>query len=391
MKTIGIIGAGASGLACALKLVKLNAPFHIDLYDSNSKIGKKLLATGNGRCNLSNAHLNVSSYGGDIEVCMPIVEAFNIHMLAKDLNIFITKKGDLYYPYSLSSKTVVDAFITQLKDHVTFHLDCKIQTVQTFQDGFQLINDKHQRLYCDDLIFACGGHAGQGFGTDGSSFKLFDQLHLSYAPLKPSLVSFKTKENVGSMKGCRVQGRFTLLYERRPLYHYEGEALFTDHGISGIAMMQLSRFYDETKPGVYEIVMDICPELDQETLGHYFKSNADTNQYLGIVNEKVAIYLYKRFDTRYKQALKQLTFTISGTKGFEFAQVSRGGVLLSQCDQHLEIKTIPHCFVIGEALNVDGDCGGFNLHFAFSTAYHVAKYLIEREALTHEHNSVKFK
>lgn len=383
MKSVGIIGAGASGLACALRLVKLNTSLKIHLYDGNNKIGKKLLATGNGRCNLSNTMITKESYGGDIDQCFDFVSKFHIETLAKDLQILLTQKGVLYYPYSLSSKTVVDAFNKELQNAVTFHLDTKITQIQYKNGKYYLTTTSEAIMKHDYIVIACGGKAGKGFGTDGSSFSLFDDLELPYAPLKPSLVAFNCKENVASMKGCRVQGQFTLKYQNQALATYEGEALFTDHGLSGIAMMQLSRFYDSSKHGSYILEMDLCKDLNQAQLHQFFQSSKDMS-YFGIMHEKVALYLERRYKQDYITALKHLTFTVTGTKAYDFAQVSRGGVYLHHLTPQLELKRYPGCFVIGEALNIDGDCGGFNLHFAFSSAYHVANEIGRKELKINE-------
>ena len=377
MKTVAIIGAGASGLACLKTLLAYKDQLNIMVFDRNACIAKKIAATGNGHCNLSNANLNQEAYRGEIKKhIMDMIYDFDIESFCFDLGFLTRKKGVLYYPYSEQAKTVVYAFEKLIENqNIDLHLNTTITSIQPKQDHYVLIDENKQYYVCDIVVVCAGGKAGKGFGTDGQIFNVLKELHIKQAPLKPSLVSLLVKENVKKLKGCRVHGTFTLKNNDEVVASYKGEALFSENGISGIACMQLSRFLEES--GNYTLHCDLVDDLSIEDLKTYYHKYG---QFEGIIQDKLASYLaYKPVndEEEFVSRLKDLKFNIVGTRDFEFAQVSKGGVSLAQLNEHLMSETYPNLYFCGEVLNIDGDCGGYNLHFAFASGVHVANAIIK--------------
>ena len=379
MKTIAIIGAGASGLACLKTLIESNYDFNILLFERNNSIGKKIAATGNGHCNLSNLDINQEAYQGDVnEDILDMLYNFNIEKFCFELGFLTRKNGNLYYPYSRQAKTVVNAF-EKLTHHesVSLFLDTMVTSIKKDQDQF-IIKDQHNHSYFSDIVVVCaGGKAGNGLGTDGQIFDVVKSLNLNTIPLRPSLVSLVTKEVTKKIKGCRVHGTFTLKNNGEIVKSYKGEALFNEDGISGIACMQLSRFLEFSNDNHYTLHCNLIDELDEESLKQHFYKYKD---YEGIISDKLAAYLsYKKVSSfeEYKDRLQNLTFNITGTRDFAFAQVSKGGICLEQLDQYFMSKKYPNLFFGGEILNIDGDCGGYNLHFAFSCGCKIAQGILK--------------
>lgn len=378
MKTIGIIGAGASGLACVKTLLEKQDQLNILLFERNASIAKKIAATGNGHCNLSNSYLTIDAYQGDVssDIYQMILD-FDIESFCYDLGFLTRKQGTLYYPYSRQAKTVVKSFEKLIEnDAVSLFLNTKITKIECNRQGYILVDDKFQRYPCDYIVVCAGGKAGSGFGTDGQIFDVLKPLGLSCVDLRPSLVSLVTKENTKKLKGTRFHGTFTLKNHGQTIASYKGEALFNDDGISGIACMQLSRFLEFNKPNQYTLHCNLIDELNEDLLEKHYEQFHD---YEGIVQDKIAGYLnYRPVDTftQFKERLENLSFNIVGTRDFTFAQVSKGGISLNELDNSLMVKKYPHMYLGGEVLNIDGDCGGYNLHFAFACGCKIGQEII---------------
>lgn len=381
MKTVAIIGAGASGLAACITLANYPERFYIQLFDSNAKIGRKIAATGNGRCNLSNAHISKERYQGDVEQWFDIIQAFDIHVFSQELGIMIRQIGDLYYPYSEQAKTVVQAFEKVLENHgIVPFLNTKITRIDILDERYILYTDSNKSYKADIVIMAGGGQASPVYGSDGTCFQILKKLKVPLIPLKPSLVQLKTEPSYPMLKGCRFHGVFTLTIDDQVVGQYKGEGLLTEDGISGIAMMQLSRFLDHRKAILHCNLVDEISEDDLEN--YYYLHQDDENIYEGIISLKLADFFQQHFQTRhvrdFKKNLQDFQMTISGTRGFASAQVTRGGVPSEALDEHLMLRNYPNMYVCGEIMNIDGDCGGFNLHAAFAFGKYVAQAIIEQ-------------
>lgn len=377
MKRIVIIGAGVSGVYVSIQLKrKLGSSCEVIVLEQNSSPLKKLLATGNGRCNLSNKNLNISCYQSDkLEYVENIIHQFNMKQNMNDLGLYCVYQGDLLYPKSEQALSVKQVLMDVAENEgVIFLYNQEVYQVKNTQP-YQ-IKTQEQIFKADYVIFAMGSEAGKLSGVSDVRYRIFEQLKLKVIPPIPSLVQLKTQPVLKQLKGVRVKGTFSLLKNNRCIHKEKGELLFTDYGVSGIAVMQISSLYE--KNSNLELSIDFFDEMDDKKLYEFveLRGNKDYNHfYDGLVNSKLSLYLEKMSLTTSQEivkVLKDFRLKIIGINSYETAQVMRGGLSLKEVDKNLEIIKYPHMYAIGEILNVAGLCGGYNLHFAFASAMQVA-------------------
>ena len=355
METVTIIGAGASGLACMNTLIK-NKEYQIFVLEQSQKSARKILASGNGRCNISHRHIQMNSYNTDHPIIRHIIEQFDVHRFFDALSLKLRYEGDLIYPYSLSSLSVKNALLKH-KDETVFIEQCKVLRIEK-DKNYKLITS--QGIYhSDKIVIATGSPASHLSGEH--NLDMLKKLKVQLVPFSPSLVQLKTRPVYKTLKGLRVKATVYLYDGRHLTDEKKGEVLFTDYGLSGICIMQLSRHVENLRQP--RIVIDLLPELAYDEFKRY---GAD-----GLFHEKLAALLNDK-----KSDPKHLIFDVTGTMGIDKAQVCHGGVSLDEIDENLQLKKYPGIYVCGEALNVDGDCGGYNLHFAFASGEYAAKKII---------------
>ena len=383
MKKIIIIGAGASGVYLSILLKQsLQSKVDVLVLEQNNAPLKKILATGNGRCNLSNREMNIDYYQSDNQTLIKdIITSFDMKQAMDEIGLYCIYQGDLLYPKSEQALSVKTRLMSMAEDlGVTFLYNQEVQSIE--QRHQSLIQTSDQSYSCDYVIFAMGSEAGKLSGNSSIRYELLKNLHLNVLPSMPSLVQMKTKPVLKQLKGVRVKGIFSLLENNRCIHKEKGEMLFTDYGVSGIAIMQLSSFYKENHS--YDIAIDFFDEKDEKKLNEYIelRIKKDYNHlYDGLLHSKLASYLESLPKQNVQDVVKNLKdfrLHVTGLQSFETAQVMKGGLSLNEVDSTLQIKKYPHMYATGEILNVAGMCGGYNLHFAFSSANHVAK-AIERE------------
>lgn len=374
LKKIIIVGAGASGVLCSIYLKKFLSDVDVIVIEQNSSPLKKLLATGNGRCNLSNKYIHIDRYCGEnIDFIKDILE-YDIVTEFHDLGILTKYQGDLLYPRSEQAITVKNCLIDRAESlGVLFFYEQEVISVNYEKS---LIKTKRQTFHFDELIFAMGSPAGKLSGKTFDRYYIFEKLNLKVNPLIPSLVQMKTKPIFPMLKGVRVKGTFKLGNQ----YVEKGELLFTEDGVSGIAVMLLSRYFKDDMILEIDMFDDYTDKELYQFIEHRLKEDY-IHFYDGLVNNKMARYLEKKKLKTSKEivnALKHFKIQIIGLRDETHAQVLKGGLALEEVSKDLEIIRYPHLYAIGEVLDVAGDCGGFNLHFAFASAYRAAK-AIERK------------
>lgn len=387
MFDIIIIGGGASGLAAAISACRTNPNMSVAVLERNSRVGKKLLTTGNGRCNISNLSINSSRFHSDnIDIVSKVID--NTLETVKDffgsLGMPFVAEGEQLYPYSLQAAAVLDVLRYECERlNVSIICDCKVNSIKA---GFTLVTTKGE-FKAKKVIVACGGNAMQNSGSDGNGLKLLTSLGLSASKTSPAIVPIKTElVPIKALKGVKVAGLFTLT-DGVDTVTERGEILFTEYGMSGPAVMQISRFINHTKRDVYATV-DFLPDLSFEQVVSYLMQRKDSaynyiaeNLTLGLLNKRVgqAVIKYSGYsvndDTRsysyedivkIASAIKDFTVKVNSTCGFESAQTTAGGVYLTQINPDtFEISKIKGLYACGEVLDCDGDCGGFNLHWAW--------------------------
>ncbi len=395
MYDIAVIGAGASGITAAIAAKRKNPELNIALYDSMPRIGKKILATGNGRCNLSNINAAEHDYYNK-DFAMPALTKYGVNYTLDffhSLGLFtVTDEEGRVYPMSSSAASVLDAMRFECDNlGVSVFTDEKITSVSVKDSGIFVINGRYTAR---KLIIACGGKASPSQGSDGSGFDLLRSLgHTVIKPL-PALVQL-TSDNkiIKSFKGLRTKGTVRLFAGEEEIGFTQGEILFTEYGLSGIASMDAQRilcdYLDKEKCSV---VIDFLPSLSCEEIKDAVLSKAQRNLKLkcenllsGLVPKKIGQgfikCLYIKNDApvsvidentaeRLASLMKNFRVYLSGSKGFENAQVTRGGADVSEFSaETMESKKIKNLYCAGEILNVDGGCGGFNLQWAFSGGF----------------------
>jgi len=340
------------------------------------RAGKKILATGNGRCNLGNRYAQEHSYHNK-DFAAPALEQFGAGACgaffdALGLAIHEDAEGRLY-PRSNTAASVLNALrYGAARAGCEIRCDCPVMSIKPAQDGFIINNSIAARR----VILAAGGCAAPAQGSDGSGFTLLRSLGHSIVEPKPALVQLKVSSPLLHMlKGMRVQAGVRLVRDGRVLREAAGEVLFTQDGLSGIAAMEVSR---EAGPGCLA-VLDLLPEYSTEKLAallsHWQGCCGDLSlaQVLaGLLPSRVAEAVVKTWEGNPPAALAKactnFTFEVAGTRGFEHAQVTAGGADVRSFDPlTMRSRVVPGLYACGEALDVDGGCGGFNLHWAWAS------------------------
>jgi len=377
---IVIAGGGAAGLTAAVRCGMEGAAqgsLSIAVIEKKEVPGKKLSATGNGRCNLSN------------RAC---TEREEVDSFFHGLGLLIrTDEEGRMYPYSEEAGEVAGLLADTARSQGTdFYLNTQIVKAEPAgQDGGFLIEaeSKGENLVfrCRKLLLAMGGKSYSAFGTTGDGFGLARRLGHSVTRLAPSLVPVCVDADLAGLAGVRVKGRVTLLRKGSPVSTEEGEVQFNRDCISGICIMNLSRLLvlDGDKPfaegfAEYELAMDLVPDLPAEELAGFLKKHRSLKN---LVKKKLADWILQKNLSWDETAvlLKNFRFTVSGTKGWNDAQVTRGGVVLDEVNlKTMESKMVPGLYFAGEILDYDGPCGGWNLHFAWQTGLTAGRSMTEK-------------
>ena len=371
MKRIIIVGAGAAGMLAAIHAKTKDN--QVILIERNTNCGKKILITGNGKCNYLNDDFNISHYRSDnLEFLKNIITEENKKLLISELKkigIEPKIKNGYYYPMSNTSVSIQNALLLTLKQKgIEIITNTTITDIKKINNKF-ILNDK---FTCDKLIIAAGSSACPKCGTDGTIYDALKPLGLKIKKPLPALVQLKSegkflKEWAGIRCDCELS-----LYENDKLIKKSiGEVQLTDYGISGICTFQLSsdciRGLDSGKKEV--IKMNFLPDIkDFDTFYlnrvKLLKGRNDIELFEGLINYKLLYVLFKH-NKNIKEALTSFSLEITGYNGFDKAQVASGGIKLTEINDNFECKNIKDLYIIGEALDVDGDCGGYNLAFAF--------------------------
>lgn len=364
MTTI-IIGAGASGLACAIRLKQNNSENEVIVLERLSTAGKKILATGNGRCNLSN-----SAADG----CEKVLEFFSTLGLVTRAD----SEGRIY-PYSNQAVTVLDILLENCKKlGVQIITECTAEAV----DSDMTVTTNQGIFMADNIVLACGGKAQPKLGSDGSGFKMLEALGHTITPLSPALVQLTSPSKYPrQLKGHRVKCNMTILLDNESVGSEYGEVLFTDYGLSGIVTMNLSHFAGENfisdNPKKCHAVLDLIPEMSAEQLTEYINKYKSLK---GILGTRLSSIIEKQAESnpqKMAEYAKSWKLIINGTKGFDFAQITNGGV---KADEITDYKSnlADNIYICGEIIDGNYPCGGFNLNQAWLSGIAVADNIGEK-------------
>lgn len=373
-----IIGAGASGLAAAITAARTNPQTCILILEKKDAPGKKILATGNGRCNITNAS------------CRGYRETLRFF---ESVGLLIREEeAGRMYPYTGRAGDVVRALVRTAKAlGVTILCDAEVAAASHTEGGYSVSLSDGREFSCRKLLIAGGGKAGPQYGTSGDAGRLAKSLGHKLTRLAPALTSIEVAGFEGKLKGLRAKARVSLYFsggaEPVLLGSDEGEVQFTERGISGICVFNLSRLIsleDGKNFEDYEVWLDFVPDMDAGTLESCIKDRykiegmTESDILSGIVDDRISEQILKLADlnSAYELAwqIKEYKLRISGAGGWKNAQCTRGGVPLGEVDgETMESKLSPGLYFSGEVLDFDGPCGGFNLQHAWETGIAAGK------------------
>ena len=345
---IAIIGAGASGLMLATLLEKNKIEY--DIYNKG-KVGRKILASGNGKCNISNINISPSYYHNN-SLTKKIIndEKEALFNYLKELEIY-TKVDDegRMYPISESSQSILNILLKNIKRPI---FDEEVKHITKVSNKYK-INDNN-KLY-DKIVISTGSIANMN--KPYYSYEYINDLNIKFNKFIPSLVGFKTKMNLKPISGVRLKCMASLITNNKTIHEENGEVIFKDDGISGICIMNLSSYFN-----------------DFTFKNSYIKLSLDVSKYNSlesVLPPKLFEYVLKN-----KIDISNFIIPISGLYDMVYAQVCKGGIDINELNDNLSLKKDNNIFAQGEVIDVDGTCGGFNLSFAFMCALKIAGELI---------------
>ena len=390
---LGIVGQGAAALFLSLIIKNKNKNIEITIIDKNEKPFKKLYATGNGRCNLGNLKVNENSYNSMF--AFNLVKEYNSKTLISFLNkvgVLTRNIDDLVYPYSLSAKALIDYLINYLKNESVEFINNEQVLDYYLKDNRYFLKTQKSEFYFDKVIIACGGCSSPNLGSDGIFFDVIKNHGYKINELKPGLVPIKIKENIKNIENERVKVLAKLYLEDKEVYQESGEVIFKKDALSGIVMMNFSSLIARSSLKNYYIKLDLFKDYTNEELYRIIKNDNKNDLPLlyGYFSKNLANYIYKEanifnknkvlgdFELRLLVAtLKDLTFTFKELYPFINSQVSIGGVDIKEIDKNsFESLKEKNIYFLGEVLNLDGLCGGYNLMLCYSEARKCAENLL---------------
>ena len=389
---IGIIGGGASGMAAALAAAE-HQNVQVLLFERQARLGRKLLATGNGRCNLTNLHACAQSYHGEqADFAEPALVSYDVeHTLNwfRDLGLYtVAEDTGRVYPFSDQANSVLDVLRFALeKPNIEVITGFEVTKVKKTEAGF-LVESSEESYTCDKVIIACGGLAGTKLGGSMAGYKLLQKFGHKVTKLRPTLVQIKSDWSaLPSLKGVRANCWAEITCDGKPHAAGRGEIQFTEYGLSGPVIFELSRDVCHKK-GNWVCKLDMLPDMEPEELYQLLQRKRATfltaeELLTGILHNRLGRVIVKEAGIAGYVPVRQLedeelrrvcefaqclTVQLTEPMGMDSAQVTAGGVYTSEFDPNtMESRLVPGVYACGEVLDIDGDCGGFNLQWAWSS------------------------
>ncbi|MDO4977463.1 MAG: NAD(P)/FAD-dependent oxidoreductase [Eubacteriales bacterium] len=390
-----IIGAGPAGMSAAYAAAKEG--IRILLLEKADRIGKKILVTGNGRCNLTNEVQNPDCYRSDYgERVQGVLSSFSYedtHIFFRNLGILTRNKNGYIYPYNEQAASVREAFEVALtsQENITILTGCKVEGIDFTKKGYRVFTNR-ESFGAKAVVVATGGYAGPSIGCDGSGFAFAKAMGHEIVKPFPALTPLKSGAPfLKKVSGVRNQARIHLLVDGVEERREEGELQWTEYGISGVAIFQLSRYavlaMEEGKK--VALSLDFMPDWKEEDVEALLTSFQKKCSYKNLkelisgflpgklvpvvlreakIKEEKSVMEIKEEDIHMLcHSIKHFLLRINGYVGYEKAQVTRGGVSLRELNDQMESIYQPGLFFAGEVTDVDGTCGGYNLQWAFSS------------------------
>ena len=386
--TIAVVGGGASGLIASALLSKYEN-CSVLLFERNDRLGKKLSATGNGQGNITHRALSTDDYFAQAafpeeRVSRMLAEYGDDSVCAylQSLGVLTDTDGrGRVYPAGKQASSITDALRFSLRENVQTHLQTKIVDIRKKDGGFILTTDKNQSFFADYVLLCTGGKSAKNFGTDGTAYALAERFGHSCTPLFPSLVQLKTDVGaIRTLKGIRVaDGKVTAQVNGKTITSLQGDIIFTDYGVSGDAIFRISAYVaDKISQGV-TLSLDLLPNYTQEEIALAMQNKRAAFPDMpfiellgGTLNNQVGRAVLKTVSSddilSAAKRVKDFPLTVIGTLGYDYAQVTKGGIPLAETDESLQSKLVNGLYFAGETLDIDGACGGYNLQWAYTSA-----------------------
>ena len=395
MKKVGIIGGGARGLTAALYAHKNGAS--VTVFERKDRVGKKILVTGNGRCNFTNEYMKAECYYTDdkdfVERILSLYSKDDLCLFFTGLGLLIKEKNGYYYPACEQASAVLDVIRSALDEtDVEIITDSLVTEVNKSKSGFSVKTESGETYSFDSIILATGGKAGIGTKEQANGYDLLKSLGHKVSKLYPALTQIKCEGlNFKGLAGVRSDCELYLFSDENLIMKQTGEVLFTENGLSGIVSFQLSHCVAELLDNKKDarILMNLLPGFDEENLKNFVISKillheniAIENFFTGFLNKKLNVEIIKRNGLKpsgkvsdYDRdkiinavlSMQEVLVKAVGVNGFDKAQVTGGGVPTAELSDTLESKICEGLYITGELMDVDGICGGYNLQWAFST------------------------
>ncbi len=399
-KRVYIIGGGAAGLMAAISAARQGGT--VTILERNPRIGKKILATGNGRCNFTNINTNITCYhGGNPQFAAGVLAQFGV----RETIAFFEKIGiapkveDLgkVFPMSEQASSILDVLMYELKEiGVNIVCDAFVKKILKKNDKFEIETEDGSTFHGESVVIAAGGKAMPSSGSDGNGFELAKQLGHTITDIFPALVQLKLEGGFfKQIQGVKFVGTAAILKNGKSVAQDRGDILFGDYGVSGPPIFQISRKAGELLHGNEEVIlkitiMDMISQVDLERLmAERFRNSLNKTvefSMVGLVNKRLIPVLLKEAGIRdlkcpvtnlaatdREKILKLLTdwrFKVRGSKSWPSAQVTAGGVDTGEINpDSMESKIVKSLFFAGEIMDIDGQCGGFNLQWAWSSGF----------------------
>ncbi|MCK5294020.1 MAG: NAD(P)/FAD-dependent oxidoreductase [Arcobacteraceae bacterium] len=401
-KNINIIGSGASGLISAIILSKKG--FKVTIFEKNSKVGRKILATGNGKCNISNQNLSLDNFHSTINTFPTYaISQFNYKTFETFFSnlglVLIQGDGTKVYPMSLQASSVTDILYNEaIANGVEFIFNSFIQDIK-YQNNLYEIFFENKRYISSVLIIATGSCAMKKLGSSNSGYDIAKQFKHKIIEPFASLVQLVSEDkDIHRLSGVKVNSTVKLFIDNKQMQTKSGDVLFTNYGVSGNAILDISRncSYSLLKNKKVKLSVDIIPDIDKNKFIKILENrkkllpNKEINFLLeSMINKKLIPFIFNRVKIpTIKQYIEQLTkkdlinivyhlkniqINIKDTKGFENAEVVAGGIDVMDIDNKtMQSKLQKDLYFCGEVMDVDGECGGYNLHWAWASGYIMA-------------------
>ena len=369
---IAVIGGGVSGATFAINRKRKYPSDEIVIFEHCDKLLKKVLATGNGKCNIANKGDLSNIYNDNL--ALSILNKYNYayqNAFLDSINIKTKLIGDLSYPISESAVTVRNAYLKMIEK-----LDIKVITEIDIEDykqdnkAYLLITNKGNYKF-DKIVIAVGGKSSPKLGSDGSFINILEKHKYNIKSFNPGLCPIYVKEKTKILDGTRVKAKVTLLNSNNVIFEEQGELLFKGHGLSGIVIFNLSRNIARDINKKYQIKIDLLPEVKEEELKAFLNRNNKKELLESYLHPNIAKYIGDLKGDVISN-IKGLCFEFDKLYDYENSQISVGGINLKDINDFLESNIEKSVYFLGECLDIDAPCGGYNLMWAIGSALYLS-------------------